>query len=169
VVSEEGGVKFVRFPRKQTLDNAYASYLAIWREAYDEICNLAAVKSNLDPANLSFTRSDLLTLDEGTRHRVQLLVALFREATNRNNDLQKLIRSSAPLDENGQPKLLSSMVSIDHDAKAELSTWLGRLENGTSQLELDELGVRISRRSRPGTLVLSIKVIDALKAVVAST
>lgn len=52
VVSEEGGVKFARFPRKQTLDNSYASYLAIWREAYDEICNIAALKSNLDPTML---------------------------------------------------------------------------------------------------------------------
>jgi hypothetical protein len=97
-----------------------------------------------------------------------LLVALFREATTRNNDLQKLIRNSVSLDENGQPKLLPSTVPIDADAKAELSTWLGRLENGTSQLDLDELGVRVSRRSRPGTLIISSKVINALKAMVAS-
>ncbi|MDX8506131.1 hypothetical protein [Mesorhizobium captivum] len=166
VVAEEGGIKFSRFPRKQTLDNTYAACLAIWREAYDEICNIAAVKSNLDPENLTFTRSELAPLDEGTRNRIDLLLVLFRESTKRNNNLQKLIYNDRPLDENGQPKLLAAP-SLSEDAKEELSAWLGRLQNGTALLELDELGVRVTHKSRPGTLVITTKVIDALKVLVA--
>jgi len=162
-VSEEGGIKFANFPRKQTLDNAYAPYLAIWREAYDEICDLGATKTNLDPDNLRFARSDLASLDEGTRHRIQLLVALFREATNRNNDLQKIIQRSMVLDESGQPKLAVSTPSIDPETKSEVTLWLGQLQNGTSPLDLDELGVRISNRARPGKLVIPRAVIDALQ------
>lgn len=69
-------------------------------------------------------RSDLASLDEGTRHRIQLLVALFREATNRNNDLQKIIRRNVTLDENGQPKLIASTLASDLETKSEVARWL---------------------------------------------
>jgi len=130
--------------------------------------SLGVVKSNLDPANLTFAKSDLLTLDEGTRHRVHMLVALYREATNRNNDLQRIIRTSIPLDENGTPQLPSLKAPLDPQPKTELARWLGRLENGSSEFELDELGVKVSRRSRPGTLIFSRSVIDALKVLVST-
>jgi len=168
VVSEEGGIRFARFPRKQTLDNTYASYVSIWREAYDEICNLGVVRSNLDPANLTFTKSDLLVLDEGTRHRVHLLAVLYREAVNRNNALQRLIRTSIPLDEYGKPMVPTREIYFDPQLKVELARWVGRLENGSSEFDLDEVGLKVSRRSRPGTLILSRSVIDALKVLVAN-
>jgi len=161
-VSEEGSIKFSGFPKRQTLDNAYASYLAIWREAFDELCDIGATKTNLDPENINFTRSDLASLDEGTRHRIQLLVALFREATNRNNDLQKVIHRNVTLDERGQPKLVAHAPAVDPEIKSEVTLWLGQLQNGTSPLDLEDLGVRLSRRARPGMLIIPRAVIDAL-------
>lgn len=163
-VAEEGGLQFPTFPKKQTIDNVYSSLLNIWREAYNELLHPGTLKSKLDPGDVSFVSSELAALDEGTRYRIQMLVVLLREMTNRNNDMAKLIREQIPLDEKGRPLQLPGP-TLAADLRSELASWIGRLDNGTSELDFDEIGARVSRRSRPGNVIFSARLIDALRVI----
>ena len=168
-VAEEGAIHFEAFVSKQSLDNRYSALLAIWREAYAEICDAGTLVSKLDPASAGFTPSELSTLDAGTRRRVELLLAMFRETVNRCNGLTKLIADSVPFRagsaEDGTQAKLPGRKVFPMDLALELRTWIGRLDNGEAELELDDLGVRISRRCRPGDVVLSRRLIDALREI----
>lgn len=168
-VAEEGGIQFQDFPGKSRLDNAYSALLNIWREAYLELIDPGTLVSKLDPEEVGFKASELATLDAGTRKRVELLVAAFRETVKRCNGLARLIRERMPYEDpgavggEGPPRLTAPKV-LPPDLEAELRSWIGRLNNGSPELDLDELGVRVSRRSRPGNVVMSRRLVDAFRA-----
>lgn len=165
-VAEEGGLRFQGFPSKQSLDNRYSAVLAIWREAYAELLDAGPRESKLDPDNVGFVPSELASLDAGTRKRVELLLAMFRETVTRCNNLTRYIGENIPFeggDGPGAPARLPPARAFPADVSAELRSWIGRLDNGSSEFNSDELGVRVSRRCRPGTIVMSRRLLDALR------
>lgn len=137
-VAEEGGIRFRDFPSKSRLDNAYSALLKIWREAYLESTDPGTLGSKPDPEAVGFKASERATLDAGTRKRVELLVAAFRETVKRCNGLARLIRERMPYEDpavggDRPPRLVAPKV-LSPDLEAELRSWIGRLGNGASEL-----------------------------------
>lgn len=172
-VSEEGRIHHADFPRKQTLDNTYGEILGIWRQAYAEIMDSGVQRSRLGMTSIEFAPSDLASLDAGTRANVQVLQALLREAQARNNRLSQFIRERVPYDDgeagNEPARALSSQTTLfPPDIRTELIQLIGRLDNGSSQFQLDDAGVKVTRRSPVGTTIMSRLLFDALRALVAN-
>lgn len=130
-----------------------------------EAISRAKAKSRTPLSQASALRSELQALDEGTRTRVELLVVMFREAVQRSNNLSHYIRQNIPFSD-GQMNPAEAKSALAKDLVAELQHWIACLDNGTSEFDLDDLGVRVSRRSRPGNIVLSKRVLDALRGIV---
>ena len=163
VVSEEGCIRFARFPKRQTLDNAYAAYLSIWREAFNEICNISVRSSKNDLVNLDIRKSDLSLLDEGTSYNVQFLIRVFKELSNRNMHLSKLIYDQGTLDADGNIQARQDAAKLDPLLKQDLVDWLRRMENGTGPMDLDDTGAKAAIRTRPGTLIMPVRIFNGFK------
>lgn len=165
-ISEEGSIKFLRFPSEQTLHNSYRELVEIWREAYRELNNMGAVRSRLGVTEVNFIRSELAPLDTTTRDNVILLQVLYKEACRRENDLRQFISENIPYRDPGAETIMrSGDLPLAPDLRAELAAWLARLDSGSSGFDVDDLGVRITRRIKPGDLILSRRMVDALKAI----
>lgn len=154
LVAETGKIRMPSFPTARTIYNSYAPMLKIWRRAYDDIRNI----DSPDPVPLDdLDKIDVLQFEVGQRALVQDLIVKLRELTRRVNALKQLIAESVPTPADDLPP------SADEVMKT-LSAWLDSLRHG--QFDLDDIGVKVSRRSPVGVLIMGLDLFNALQVLV---
>ncbi|MBB4955662.1 hypothetical protein H4S14_003783 [Agrobacterium vitis] len=87
---------------------------------------------------------------------VDHLKAIVAEVTQRNNVLKKIIDDGVPVQAVDAPETPDAEEVIDA-----LAIWLRDAENGP--FKLDEVGLRVSGKTPPGTRVMSATLFGALK------
>jgi len=154
LVSEEGRNRNPEFPSAQTIYNEYREMLAIWRKAYTDILNIDA----RDPISLDqLEKIDVSELDEGTRFIVDELRQHVRELVQRCNALKQIIAESVPMP-------AGSLTDSSDKVMDELAEWLEDIERGP--FDLDDIGLRVSRRTPPNTVVMHTDLFKALRTIV---
>jgi len=162
-VSEEGGVRCPNFPAPQTLLNHYRELLRIWRDAYRKVLDLSAPRPNGRSGALAIADADLAPLDSGTKVRVQLMMAVLREQKLETDRVKKILRDQVPVA--GGAPTQSAIVAPAPETQA-LRAWLAVVEGGASSLEVAAgAGVRVTRRARPGQIVMPAEALEAIRAV----
>lgn len=164
IVTERGLILFHgKFPAEQSLLNRYGALLRIWRDAYRGIVDVSAPKPQGGGNPLAIADEDLAPLDYGTKSRITLMMAVLREQKVENDRLKKLLRDQVPAPSyQGNAPM---QPPLPPGARAAIGSWLAEMEAGIGGLEIDELGVRISRRARPSQVIVSGEVLDALRAI----
>lgn len=153
-VAEEGRNKNPSFPAAQTLFNVYPEMLQTWRRAHDDILNIDAP----DPIGSSeLDKIDPGKFEPGSRAVVEALVCQVREVTRRNNALKQLISESVPTPADDLPPNADRVMEW-------LSAWLEKMAD--SVFELDDIGLKVSSRCRPGTLVMDAELFNELRTLV---
>lgn len=163
VVAELGQIRYGKFPAPQTLLNHYPKLLRVWRQAFQQIVNAAAPVPTKPGQALAIADEDLQVPDSGTKARVQLALAAMREAKLENDRLKKIIRDAIPAPGHEQPTQAASTFANGHVKT--INAWLFSVDSGLGGLEIDALGLPISRRGRIGTVVMTTDVLNALRAV----
>ncbi len=150
-VSEEGKNKTSLFPAEQTIFNSYPEIIQIWRKAYADIMNIDAP----EPIPLeALDEIDPSQFEPGSQAVMEALICQVREVTRRNNALKQLISESIP----------TPADSIPGDAAGtmkRLSGWLSRMLD--SSFSLDDQGLKVTSRSRPGTIVMESELFNELR------
>lgn len=150
-VSEEGRNRNPTFPAEQTIFNTYPEMVQTWRRAYEDILNIDAP----DPVNLDeLEKIDPSLYEVGSRAVIEVLVCQVREVTRRNNALKQLISESVPTPSDDLPSNADGVMS-------DLSAWLARMAD--SGFDLDDFGLKVTSRVRPGTLVMDAVLFNELK------
>jgi hypothetical protein len=150
-VASQGKATRPSFPSSQTIYNAYASMLKIWRRAYEDIRNIDAP----DPVPTEdLDKIDLHQFDVSKRALVQDLIMMIRELTRRNNALKRLISESVPTPADDLPHSADEVIR-------DLSVWLNMMASGA--FDLDDIGLKVSQRTPIRTLVMSLRLFNALR------
>ena len=163
VVAELGQIRYGKFPASQTLLNHYPKLMRIWRQTFQQIVNAAAPTPTKPGSALSIADEELQALDSGTKARVQLALAALREAKLENDRLKKIIRDAIPAPGHEPPTQAASSLADEH-AKS-INAWLYSVDSDQNGLEVGAVGLRISRRGRIGTVIMTTDVVNALRAV----
>lgn len=163
LVTETGRIRFGKFPAEQSLLNRYGALLRIWRDAYRGIVDVSAPKPPGGGNALAIADEDLAALDYGTRSRITLMMAVLREQKVENDRLKKLLHDQVPAP--GHQGEASIHAPLPSGARAAIGGWLAGMEAGIGGLEIDDLGVRISRRARLNQVIVSPEVLEALRAI----
>lgn len=112
---------------------------------------------------MAIADEDLAALDYGTKSRITLMMAVLREQKVENDRLKKLLHDQVPAP--GHQEDVPTQTSLPPGARAAISGWLAEVEAGVGGLEVDDLGVRITRRAKPNQVIVSAEVIEALRAI----
>ncbi|WDZ76212.1 hypothetical protein PWG15_16650 [Ensifer adhaerens] len=153
VVSEEGRKHNPYFPLERTIYNSYQQPLRIWRKAYHDVMNIDA-----DPAISvdEVAKIDTSVMTPSMSNLVDHLKAIVAEVTQRNNVLKKIIDEGVPVQAADAPE------SPDADEVMNaLGIWLRDAVDGP--FKLDEIGLRVTGKTPPGTRVMSATLFGALK------
>lgn len=162
LVTELGQSRYGDFPSEQSLLNRYAAILRVWREAFRQVVDISAPTPAKGANAWAIAQEDLAPLDHGTKSRIQLLLAVLRETKGENDRLKQLVRGSVPAP--GDTSLTSQAADVTRArAIRDVGRWLVSLQNGAGPLEVNAVGVRISRRAMPGQIVISAEVLEALR------
>lgn len=156
LVAEEGLKKNPYFPSERTIFNSYRMALRIWKKAYYDVMNIDA-----DPpvAEHEVERVDTSMMDPSMGNLVDRLKAIIRELTQRCNVLKRLVDESVTVHPyQGQDNVLVE------DAMMRLSRWLQMIAD--SPFQLDEIGLRVGRKTPPGTRIMDRELFDRLGALV---
>lgn len=156
-VAEEGGIQFPDFPSHQSIYNHYDAMLRIWRIAYRDIHNVAFEKARLKLNPIE--EADIAALDSGTRANILRLQGLLNELQHRNNGLKEFIRENVPL--KPDPEVDQTELVLE-----KLGDWLGQIGSDKSGFLVDDLGIRVSRRTPVGTIVMEKALFDGLQKIV---
>lgn len=150
-VSEEGRNRSPSFPAGQTIFNTYPEMIQTWRRAYEDILNIDAP----DPVDLDgLEKIDPGRYEVGSRVVIEALVCQVREVTRRNNALKQLISECVPTPADDLPAKADGVMSA-------LSDWLGRMTE--SGFDLDDFGLKVTSRVRPGTLIMEAELFNELR------
>ena len=163
LVTGTGRIRFGKFPAEQSLLNRYGALLRIWRDAYRGIVDVSAPKPPGGGNALAIADEDLAALDYGTRSRITLMMAVLREQKVENDRLKKLLHDQVPAP--GHRGDVPTLAPLPPGARAAIGGWLAEMEAGIGGLDIDDLGIRISRRARPNQLIVSAEVLEALRAI----
>lgn len=162
LVAERGAVLYGKFPAAQSLLNRYRDLLRVWREAYTSIVDLTVPIPAKAADSMALLEQDLSGLDSGTKARMAVVIQMLREQKRENDRLRHLIREQIPAprrDAGDQPP-----PSLPPQYLSALKAWLDALAAGNSGLEMDKVGVRVSRHARPGRVVIPLEVVEAVRA-----
>lgn len=161
-VSEEGALRFPGFPAPQTLLNHYRGLLRLWRDAYRKLLDLSAPRPKGQGPALAIADADLASLDPGVKVRIQLLMAVLRETKLEADRAKRVLRDHVPVGGASRPP---PGVAVSVPGAQALRAWLASLEAGESGLEVVAgTGVRVTRRARPGQIVIPAEVLEAIRA-----
>lgn len=151
LVAEEGKNKTPLFPAAQTIFNSYSGIIEIWRKAYTDIMNIDAP----DPIRLeALDEIDPSQFESGSQAVMEALICQVREVTRRNNALKQLISESIPTPADNIPG--------DADGTMQrLAAWILRMLD--SSFDLDDYGLKVTSRSRPGTVVMESELFNELR------
>lgn len=163
LVTETGRIRFGKFPAEQSLLNRYGALLRIWRDAYRGIVDVSAPKPPGGGNPLAIADEDLAALDHGTRSRITLMMAVLREQKVENDRLKKLLYDQVPAP--GHQGNVPTQAPLSPGARAAIGGWLAEMETGIGGLEIDDFGIRVSRRARPNQVIVSAEVVEALRAI----
>lgn len=161
VVTELAFSRYKTFPDQQTLLNYYGGFLKVWRDAFQDVVNASAPRPKKEGA-LIIAEKDLAALDAGTRAQVSLLQAILGEQKAENDRLKMLLRErvAAP----GCTEAASAGPAPRVFELEKLRGWLASLESGGA-LEIVPDGLRITRRARPGQVVVPVAVLEELRRI----
>lgn len=152
-VSEEGRRSNPHFPLERTIYNSYANAIKIWSKAYHDIMNI-----DTDPpiSAEDVSRIDTTVMEPSTANLVDRMKAIIFELTQRCNVLKQIVDEGVPV--------APWPVSEAEDAEAilrRLKEWLeGLVGNG---FDVDDAGVRVSRRTPPQSRVMNGRLYGDLK------
>ncbi len=163
LVTETGRIRFGKFPAEQSLLNRYGALLRIWRDAYRGIVDVSVPKPPGGGNPLAIADEDLAALDHGTKSRITLMMAVLREQKVENDRLKKLLYDQVPAP--GHQGEAPIQTPVPPGARAAIGGWLAEVEAGIGGLEVDDLGVRVTRRAKPNQVIVSAEVIEALRAI----
>jgi len=145
---------FDTFPSRQTLYNDYSEMLSFWRTAFDDIINLEAEPAASIDQLLAWSPSDL---DAGSFENVKALKRLIREQKQANDALRRLVTDSIPVYMDRQSPEEASVAD-------DLSYWMSTIE--AEGFEMTEIGLVVTNRTFPGTLVMDRSLWDGLKRLI---
>lgn len=153
LVAEEGQSRNPEFPSSQTIYNRYSKILRVWREAYYDVLNInveAPMTSN------DLEKVDTSLMDSSTAAIVNQLLVIVREVTQRNNVLKQIIER------------LSATAGSDLAALGDyeevlvlLGRWIRELADNPA-FQLDEFGLKVSRRTPPNTRIIDAELLERL-------
>lgn len=154
LVSEEGSKNNPHFPSERTIFNSYSRILKVWKKTYYDVMNI-----NSDGALPISGVGDIDTsqMNNSTADLVDRLKAIVGELTQRCNALKKIIDEQTP----PQAAEIDDGMNFDQ-AVANLERWLLTLYDGPFQV--DENGVQVSRRTPPGTRIMSSALLLELRS-----
>lgn len=161
VVAERGAVLYGKFPAGQSLLNRYGAILRVWRGAYRSIVDLSAPVPAKAANGMAMLEEDLVGLDSGAKARMLVVMQMLREQKQENDRLRHLIREQIPAPRQDAAGPLPAL--LPSQSLSALRTWLNALASSGGGLELDEVGVRVSRHARPRQVVIPLEVIEALR------
>ena len=127
-VCELGDARYPRFPKSQTLLNAYGPLLRVWREAFQKLVSASAPMPVKGGNGLALSEADLNGLDFGTKARVVQALAALRESKLENDRLKTIIRESIPAPGHAPAAPATPQVAIG-DMRA-IQGWLSSLDSG---------------------------------------
>jgi hypothetical protein len=153
LVSEEGGKTNPHFPLERTIFNSYNKAIRIWKKAYYDVMNINA---DSPLAVNDVERIDTSVMNSPTADLVDRLKEIVSETTQRCNVLKQIIDEGVPVPGHGL------MAGIDTDEiMTDLRDWLQGLS--TSAFQLDDFGVKVSRKTPPGTKIMDGRLFDGLR------
>lgn len=153
VVSEEGSKTDQNFEQPQTIYNSYKEILNIWNESYQRVMNIDC-DARIRPDQVSSI--DTAIMDVATANIVEHLKAMISELTTRCNTLKRIIDETIPVDE--------LILQADHETESTvigLKEWLDGMR-ASSVFDMDELGLRTTRRTPTGARVMDKGLYDQL-------
>jgi hypothetical protein len=112
---------------------------------------------------MSISAADLAPLDHGTRGRITLIMAVLREHKVENDRLKRLVRDHVPA--LGGPNTAPVNALLPAESQRKIKLWLTFLTDGSAGLEVNGSGVQITRRSRPGQVIVTPEVLQALQEI----
>jgi hypothetical protein len=150
-IAEVGGNRVPGFPAKQNISNHYAEMARIWSKAYEDILNMdtplpkdVEAVQKIDPNNF----------EPGSRAVIADLKHWVGSLTMKLNGLKQIISEFVPTPAHDLPDSAESAMCL-------LGEWIRQIESGP--FDIDDVGVRVSSRSRLGTVVISTKTFNALR------
>lgn len=152
LVSEEGRKNNPHFPLERTIFNSYGKVIRIWKKAYHDVMNIDA-DPPIAPDEVASIDTSLMAPSVG--NLVDRLKAIVLEQRQRCNVLKEIIDQYVPDSSDPLPR------GVDTDEiMTGLGNWLQALPNGGFQL--DELSVKVSRKTPPGTRIMERRLFDEL-------
>lgn len=153
IVAEIGGLTDAKFISEQTIYNNYRKVLGRWRSAYYLIVNIDAE----DPIEVDqVSKINTSTMDSSTAVIVEQLKVIIFELTQRINVLKHLHDVSIPVPASGVVQQLDS-----DRIMGRWRDWMEAVAN--SAFDLDEIGLRVTRRTPIGTRIMQRELFDELK------
>ncbi|MDX8479056.1 hypothetical protein RFN28_11300 [Mesorhizobium sp. VK24D] len=153
LVAEEGRKSNPHFPLERTIFNSYSKVIRIWKKAYHDIMNIDA-DAPIDGNEVE--KIDTSVMDPSTGDLVDRLKEIIYELVQRNNVLKQIVDEGVPVPAGGLPEGVGA-----DEIMASLKDWLQTLAN--SGFELSDLGVRVSRKTPPGSRIMGGHLFDKLR------
>lgn len=153
VVAEEGRKLNPTFPSERTIYNSYHQILRIWRLAYRDVMNIeyGPPLAAADVANI-----DTSLMEASVGNIVDRLKIIIFELTQRNNVLKQIIDSKSQ-------NSISPSSSDVAEIMQRFGTWLRELADNKA-FELDELALKVTRRTPVGTRIIDARLLETLLA-----
>ncbi|MBA4785212.1 MAG: hypothetical protein H2046_05535 [Rhizobiales bacterium] len=152
LVAEEGRNRNPDFPAHQTIYNRYSEILKVWREAYYDVLNIDA---EVPASGALLEKIDTSLMDSSTAAIVNQLVVIVREVTQRNNVLKQIIDRLTATSGN-HPAL-----GDQEEVLILLGRWIRALADNPV-FQLDEFGLKVSRRTVPNTRIIDADLLERL-------
>lgn len=153
LVSEEGRKNNPHFPLERTIFNSYNKIIRIWKKAYHDVMNIDA---DAPITTYEVERIDTSVMDPSTGNLVDRLKEIVFELTQRCNVLKQIIDEGVPVPSDSLP----AGVGTD-EIMTRLRAWLLALSD--SLFQLDDLGLKVSRKTPPGTRIMDGRLLDELR------
>lgn len=152
LVSEEGRKNNPHFPLERTIFNSYNKVIRIWKKAYYDVMNIDADAPITED---EVVRIDTSLMEPSTGNLVDRLKAIVVELTQRCNGLKQIIDEGVPIPSDDFPEGI-----VTDEIMTRLRDWLLALSD--SAFALDDMGVKVSRKTPPGTKIMDRRLYDDL-------
>lgn len=166
-IAEEGAALYQGFPSVNYVQNHFRELVRHWRSAYERIIDVSAPTPAKRNGSFEISQDALRALDAGTRALVQLVQAHAKNLKKENDRLREIIgdKRPVPTSEGAAAIAAERRPAVDALQVMALRSWLTDVRNGRNGLELAEPGVRTTRHTRPGILIVPACVLEAVQAV----
>ena len=166
-IAEEGTTLHSGFPAENYVQNHFRQLVRYWRVAYQRIFDVSAPVPVKRGEAFEILQESLGPLDSGTRAMVNLVQTYAKNPKKENDRLREIIsgQHSVPGRRGEQTGGSDRTPVLDANHLNALRTWQSDLKEGRNGLESTEAGIRTSRLTRPGTLIIPEVVLEATQAV----